>query len=231
MMINPNLVEIASLIGDPSRLTMLLNLLGGKALPAGELARSARISPQTASTHLAKMIKGGLLVQESFGRHKYFRLATTEVATALEALLAISPSKPIRSLRESNQVQALQLARTCYDHLAGKLGVNLTDKLLEDGFLEKSGKDFLLTEAGKTKFKNFGIEVEKKRNCRRCFARQCLDWSERRYHLAGSLGASLTQRMFELNWIEYLSDGRAIRVTAVGKKGLFDEFGLTLNLE
>ncbi|CVK21347.1 ArsR/SmtB family transcription factor [Sporomusa sphaeroides] len=231
MMINPNLVEIASLIGDPSRLTILLNLLGGKALPAGELARSAQISPQTASTHLAKMIKGGLLVQESFGRHKYFRLATTEVATALEALLAISPSKPIRSLRESNQVQALQLARTCYDHLAGKLGVNLTDKLLEDGFLEKSGKDFLLTEAGKTKFKNFGIEVEKKRKCRRCFARQCLDWSERRYHLAGSLGASLTQRMFELNWIEYLSDGRAIRVTAVGKKGLFDEFGLTLNLE
>lgn len=230
-MINPNLVEIASLIGDPSRLTMLLSLLGGKALPAGELARSARISPQTASTHLAKMIKGGLLVQESFGRHKYFRLATTEVATALEALLAISPSKPIRSLRESNQVQALQLARTCYDHLAGKLGVSLTDKLLEDGFLEKAGKDFLLTEAGKTKFKNFGIEVEKKRNCRRCFARQCLDWSERRYHLAGSLGASLTQRMFELNWIEYLSDGRAIRVTAVGKKGLFDEFGLTLNLE
>lgn len=231
MMINPNLVEIASLIGDPSRLTMLLSLLGGKALPAGELARSARISPQTASTHLAKMIKGGLLVQESFGRHKYFRLATTEVATALEALLAISPSKPIRSLRESNQVQALQLARTCYDHLAGKLGVSLTDKLLEDGFLEKSGKDFLLTEAGKTKLKNFGIEVEKKRNCRRCFARQCLDWSERRYHLAGSLGASLTQRMFELNWIEYLSDGRAIRVTAVGKKGLVDEFGLTLNLE
>lgn len=231
MMINPNLVEITALIGDPSRLTMLLSLLGGKALPAGELARSARISPQTASTHLAKMIKGGLLVQESFGRHKYFRLATTEVATALESLLTISPSKPIRSLRESNQVQALQLARTCYDHLAGKLGVNLTDKLLKDGFLEQSDKDFLLTEAGKTKFKTFGIDVEKERKNHRCFARQCLDWSERRYHLAGSLGASLTQRMFELKWIEYLSDGRAIRVTTVGEKGLFDEFGLILNVE
>jgi len=227
-LVNPNLIEIVTLIGDPSRLVMLLSLLGGKALPAGDLARSARISPQTASTHLAKMIKGNLLEQESFGRHKYYRLATTEVALALEALLAIAPSKPIRSLRESNQANALQLARTCYDHLAGKLGVSLTERLLEIGVLESEDKDFRLTEAGKTKLRNFGVEVEKRPKGRRYFARRCLDWSERRYHLAGSLGASLTQRLFELKWIEYLSDGRAVRLTAAGEKGLFDEFGLNL---
>ena len=226
MMVNPNLTEITALIGDPSRLVMLLSLLGGRALPAGDLARSAHISPQTASTHLAKMIKGGLLVQEPFGRHKYFRLASPDVANALEALLAIAPSKPLRSLRESHQVHALQLARTCYDHLAGKLGVSLTDRLLESGFLMKSDKDFILTETGKARLQNFGVEVEKKPKSRRCFARQCLDWSERRCHLAGSLGAALTQRLFDLKWIEYLSDGRAVRVTAAGKKGLFDEFGL-----
>ncbi|QJW47857.1 winged helix-turn-helix transcriptional regulator [bacterium BFN5] len=230
-MVNPNLIEIATLIGDPSRLIMLLSLLGGKALPAGDLARSAHISPQTASTHLAKMIKGKLLVQESFGRHKYYRLATAEVALALEALLAIAPSKPIRSLRESNQATAIQLARTCYDHLAGKLGVSLTERLLEMGVLEIGDNDFTLTEAGKIKLRTFGVEVEKKPKVRRYFARRCLDWSERRYHLAGSLGASLTQRFFELKWIEYLPDGRAIRVTAAGKKGFYNEFGLKLKLD
>jgi DNA-binding transcriptional ArsR family regulator len=228
-MLNPNLTEIAILIGEPSRLTMLTSLLGGKALPAGDLARAARISPQTASTHLAKLVKGGLLIQESFGRHKYFRLANSEVGLALESLHAIAPSKPVRSLRESNHMHALQFARTCYDHLAGKIGVALTDRLLEMQLIEKSGNDYLLTAAGKAKLQNFGVEVEKSSKSRRCFARQCLDWSERRHHLAGSLGASLTRRLFELKWLERLPDGRAVRVTEAGTKGLFTEFGLQLN--
>lgn len=231
MIINPNLAEITSLIGDASRLAILLSLLGGKALPAGDLARVARISPQTASTHLAKMVKGGLLVQESFGRHKYFRLANSEVAHALETLHAIAPSTPIRSLGESNQVHTLHFARTCYDHLAGKLGVALTDRFIELKYLEKSGNEFLLSALGKKKLQTLGIEVEKKPKSRRCFARQCLDWSERRYHLAGSLGASLTQRLFELNWIERLPNGRAVRLTDAGIKGLFDEFELKINAE
>lgn len=228
MMLSPDLKAIASLIGDPSRLAMLLNLLGGKALPAGELARSARISPQTASTHLAKMVNGGLLIQESFGRHKYFRLASSEVGHALEALHTIAPSRPVRSLRESNEVHALQFARTCYDHLAGKIGVALTDRLLEMNFIKKSGKEFTLSAAGKAKLQAFGVEVEKSKKSRRCFACQCLDWSERRCHLAGSLGASLTRRLFELKWIERLPNGRAVRITDAGIKGLFEEFGLSV---
>jgi DNA-binding transcriptional ArsR family regulator len=219
-------MEVASLIGDPSRITMLVSLLGGKALPASELASSARISPQTASSHLAKMVEGGLLIHESYGRHKYFRLASREVANALEALQAIAPQKPVRSLRESDQLKALQYARTCYDHLAGKIGVALTDKLLELKLIEESENDFILSEAGKKKLKEFGVEVEGSTKSRRHFARQCLDWSERRYHLAGSLGAALTNRLFELQWIENLPGGRAVRVTDAGRKGLSEEFGL-----
>jgi hypothetical protein len=210
---------------------MLISLLGGKALPAGDLARSARISPQTASTHLAKMVTGGLLIQESYGRHKYFRLASNEVAHALEALQIISPPKPVRSLRESNQLHSLQFARTCYDHLAGKIGVALTDRLLEINLLERSGQEFILSAEGKRRLHDFGVDVEKSPKSRRCFARQCLDWSERRHHLAGSLGASLTKRLFELKWIESFPDGRAVRVTDAGIKGLFAEFGLSVTID
>lgn len=228
---SPNLAEVAALIGDPSRAAMLVSLLGGKTLPAGELARSARISPQTASTHLAKLVNGGLLIQEVYGRHKYFRLAGSEVGQALEALQVISPVKPVRSLREADQAHALQFARTCYDHLAGKIGVALTDRLLELNLLTPAGKEFVLSAEGKAKLHNFGVEVDKNPKSRRCFARQCLDWSERRHHLAGSLGASLTRRLFELNWIESVPQGRAVRVTAAGVKGLWDEFGLQIDAD
>ena len=226
---NPDLAEVAALIGDPSRAAMLLSLLGGKTLPAGDLARAARISPQTASAHLAKLLQGGLLIQEVCGRHKYFRLASSEVGQALEALQTISPAKPVRSLRQSDQLLALQFARTCYDHLAGKIGVALADRLLAMGLLEKSGKDYIVCEAGKAWLQDFGVDTEISPKSRRCFARQCLDWSERRHHLAGSLGAALTNRLFELRWIERLPDGRAVRVTGAGIKGLSAKFGLHLD--
>lgn len=226
---NPNLAEVAALIGDQSRAAMLVSLLGGKALPAGDLARAARISPQTASAHLAKLVQGGLLIQETYGRHKYFRLASSEVGQALEALQTISPAKPVRSLRESDQLLALQFARTCYDHLAGKIGVALTDRLLAMGLLEKAGQDFIVSAAGKTWLQKFGVETAINPKSRRYFARQCLDWSERRHHLAGSLGAALAKRLFELKWIENLPDGRAVRVTAAGVKGLAEQFGLTFD--
>ncbi|WP_202077183.1 ArsR/SmtB family transcription factor [Caldalkalibacillus salinus] len=225
---NPNIGKIAALIGHPSRVEMLLSLSGGKSLPASELARSARISPQTASSHLSKMVEGGLLIHESYGRHKYFRLASAEVGHALEALLTIAQPKTICSLRESNQLIALRHARTCYDHLAGEIGVALTDRLLELQFIEESGKDFMLTEEGKQRLIDFGVEVEECLKSRRYLARQCLDWSERRHHLAGSLGAALTKRLFNLEWIERLPDDRAVRVTEIGIKGLFDEFGLQI---
>lgn len=221
-------MEIASLIGEPSRVSILVSLLSGKALPASELARAARVTPQTASTHLAKLVEGGLLISESHGRHRYYRLASAEVAHALEALLTIATPKPVRSLRESDQLRAMRFARTCYDHLAGEIGVALTQKMIEQQLIEVSGQDYVLNEAGKQKLLALGVEVEGKPKSKRRFARQCLDWSERRHHLAGSLGASLTKRLFDLGWIERLPGGRAVRITPEGATGLFNEFGLKI---
>ena len=215
----PNLVEVASLIGDESRASMLMCLLGGKALPANELARAARVTPQTASSHLAKMVAGGLLVHESYGRHRYYRLANAEVGLALEALNTIASPKPVRSLRESDESRALRFARTCYDHLAGEVGVALTDKILELGLIRAEGRDFVVTLDGTEWFHEFGLDVEGIRRGRRHFARQCLDWSERRHHLAGALGAAFTNRLLELKWVERVLRGRAVRVTPAGFVG------------
>ncbi len=231
MNINPNIAQVAALIGDSSRVAILLSLLGGKALPASELAHSARITPQTASSHLAKLVEGGLLVHESYGRHKYYRLASSEVGHALEALQMIGSAKPIRSLRESEQLKALRFARTCYDHLAGHIGVAFTDRLLELQLIQESGKDYVLSNEGKKRFEEFEAEVKGDLRSRRHYARQCLDWSERRHHLAGSLGAALTRRLFELQWIERLPDGRAVRITPAGIKGMSEEFGLRIQKE
>ncbi|CAG7626032.1 ArsR/SmtB family transcription factor [Paenibacillus allorhizosphaerae] len=228
MVSKPNIVEVAALVGDPSRVTMLLELLGGKALPASELARAAHITPQTASSHLAKMVEGGLLVVEMSGRHRYYRLAGPEVAYALEALNAIATQKPIRSLKEYDQSKVLRYARTCYDHIAGEVGVRLTDRLLALGMIERSGRDYVVSKQGYDRFKHFGIDVDTVQMGRRHFARQCLDWSERRHHIAGGLGAAITNRLFELEWITRIPGGRAVRVTDAGLNGLADEFGLRL---
>lgn len=222
----PNVGEIAVLIGEPSRVAMLLSLMGGKALPASELARAARITPQTASSHLSKLVDGGLLVNESYGRHRYYRLANAEVAHALEALLAIASPKPVRSLRESDQLRAMRYARTCYDHLAGEIGVALTDQLLAMQLIEEAEHDYVLTKAGQQKLCQLGVDVAPNPKSRRRFARPCLDWSERRHHLAGTLGASLTNRLFELGWIERMPDCRAVRLTSAGASGLAEHFGL-----
>jgi DNA-binding transcriptional ArsR family regulator len=226
---NPNIVSVASLIGESSRADMLLSLLGGKALPASELARAARVTPQTASSHLSKMVAAGLLSQESYGRHRYYRLANSDVAHALEALNAIAPPKPICSLRESDQSRALHFARTCYDHIAGEVGVAVTDKMLELCLLvDGTGRDFAITPEGATWFLDFGISLEDLQKSRRHLARRCLDWSERRHHMAGALGAAMTNRMFELRWLQRISGGRAVRVTDAGFKGLKDTLNLRL---
>lgn len=229
-MTTPNITGVASLIGDPSRAAMLMNLLGGKALPASELARAAHVTPQTASSHLAKMLEVGLVVHESFGRHRYYRLASEDVGHALEALNAIAPARPVRSLRESDQSKALHFARTCYDHIAGEVGVALTDKMLELAVLEDGAeRDFVATPDGTKWLRDFGIDLDRIRQGRRHFARKCLDWSERRHHIAGALGAALTNRLFDLEWLSRVPDGRAVRVTDKGFKGLHEEFGLTLD--
>ncbi|AKF95785.1 ArsR/SmtB family transcription factor [Brevibacillus laterosporus] len=228
MLRKPNIVEVAALVGDPSRVTMLLELLGGIALPASELARAARITPQTASSHLTKLVEGNLLVVEMSGRHRYYRLSGPEVAYALEALNVIATPKPIRSLKEYDQSKVLRYARTCYDHIAGEVGVGLTDRLLELGMIERSGRDFVVSKHGYERFKQFGIDVDNVKKGRRHFARQCLDWSERKHHIAGGLGAAITNRLFELEWIARIPGGRAVRVTDAGLNGLADEFGLRL---
>lgn len=223
----PNLAQVASLIGDESRAAMLLQLLGGKSLPATELARVARVTPQTASAHLAKLEAGGLVVHVSYGRHRYYRLTNADVGLALESLNAVASPKPIRSLRESDQSKALQFARTCYDHLAGKVGVALTERLLEWNLIEEGGRDFVIPTDGISWFQEFGLDLDALRSGRRHFARQCLDWSERRHHIGGALGAAIANRLVELHWVERMPAGRAVAVTKQGKTGLAEKLNLT----
>ena len=221
-----NIAAVAELIADASRAAMLDALLGKEALPAGELAYRAGISPQTASSHLAKLVAGGLLVLTNQGRHRYYALANAEVAHALEVLATIAPPAPIRSLRESIAVEQLCFARTCYDHLAGKLGVEVTQVLLDAQLLTRGDQDYGVTKEGACFLTHFGLDLERIQQQRRSFARQCLDWSERRYHLAGGLGAGLAEQLFLRGWIQRISSSRAVRVTGSGREGLQKEFGL-----
>ncbi|MGE6256359.1 ArsR/SmtB family transcription factor [Heyndrickxia sporothermodurans] len=215
----PDFSYVAKLMGDPSRAAMLDALLGLDGLPASELARKAKISLQTASGHLAKLVEGNLVRVEKHGRHRYFRLASTEVAQALETLTVIAPPAKISSLKDSSRSNRIRLARTCYDHLAGKLGVSLTDAFIEKGYLIEQKNDFFVSDKGERFFGDFGIDLEELRKKRRHFARKCLDWSERRYHLAGSLGNAVLLRLLELGWIEKLPD-RAVGLTKKGQSGL-----------
>ena len=230
---------VASLVGDPARANMLTALMTGRALTATELAHQAGITPQTASAHLGKLETGGLIEQEKQGRHRYYRLAGHEVASALEALGLISPGQPVRTLRQSREAAALAAARTCYDHLAGQAGVELLEALVQHGLLVRekqessrtgSGEDttatrFEATGAGAKTFASFGINVTELRRSRRNFAGECLDWTERRGHLNGALAAAITTRLFELGWIEHGPRRRSVRVTAAGAEGLGAVFG------
>ncbi len=222
-----NLAAVAQLIGDPSRAAMLDALLVKHALPAGELAYRAGISPQTASAHLAKLIEGGLLTFMTQGRHRYYALANADVAHALEALAVIAPPARVRSLRESLMVEQLRAARTCYDHLAGRLGVALTQALQDANVvhLDKQDQRYQVTEEGERFLVQLGIDLEKLRLQRRMLARPCLDWSERRYHLAGALGAAFVEHLMQHGWIERLASGRAVRLTTSGQEGLQRAFG------
>jgi DNA-binding transcriptional ArsR family regulator len=227
----PDFAYVAGLIGDPTRATMLDSLLDGRALPASELAYMARVSPQTASAHLAKLVEGKLLVVETHGRHRYYRLAGTHVAQVLEALSTMAPPVQVRSLRQSDVLQKVRHARTCYDHLAGRFGVELTQALLASDILREAEGEYVITDLGKTWFWEFGIDVSAIRNKRRTLARPCLDWSERRHHLAGTLGAAIANRMFELQWIVRDTSSRAVHITDKGREGLAQRLGKKVWLE
>jgi DNA-binding transcriptional ArsR family regulator len=220
----------AALIGDRTRVTLLLALSEEtEGLPASELAHRARVSAPTASSHLGKLVAGGLISAERRGRQRYFRLAGSEVAEALEALSTIAPSRPLRSLRDESLGEAIRAARTCYDHLAGRLGVALAEAMQGNSELVLADGAYALTRRGERALASLGLDVDGLRRQRRPLTRACLDWSERRFHLAGALGAAVTTLLFELRWIERFGSGRAVRVTQLGRAGLRGAFGLTSN--
>jgi DNA-binding transcriptional ArsR family regulator len=223
----PAIAAVAGLIGDPSRAAILTALLGGVARPAGELARRAGISPQTASVHLARLVEGGLIRVRTSGRQRYFSLAGAPVARVLESLALIAPPAAEPGPQAGFELRRLRRARTCYDHLAGGLGVAVTEALVERGRLDPNADGYEVTPAGETWLNALEVDVEGVRSGRRAFARACLDWSERRPHLAGALGAALTARFFEVGWIARLDGTRAVVATAVGRRALRRELGVT----
>ncbi|MYQ45706.1 metalloregulator ArsR/SmtB family transcription factor [Streptomyces sp. SID4985] len=225
----PGLASLAALIADETRAACLLALLDGRAWTAGELARHAGVAASTLSEHLGKLVAGGLLAEERQGRHRYVRLAGPEVAQLIEDLTARLPEDAMRqrprTLRESSAGAAMARGRTCYDHLAGRLGIALTDGLTARGLLRQD-TGFALTRAGLEWFGAVGIELD--RSGRRPLVRACLDWTERRPHLAGAAGAGLCRHALESGWCERIGSGRAVRVTPSGERKLYELLGVSV---
>jgi DNA-binding transcriptional ArsR family regulator len=218
---NQDLSLTANLLGDPGRAAIVLSLMDGLALPAGELASIANVAPQTASGHLARLIDGGLLSVEQQGRHRYYRLSSPEVADAIEALLVLT-ARP-RERTASTHAGSLAHARTCYAHLAGWLGVKIAEELERRGLLRVAGpKHYTVTAPGRTWFQSLGIELPDEIRVPNKFARRCLDWTERRHHLAGPLGCAMYKRLVELRWVVPIRGSRAVRVTLEGKSRFWE---------
>jgi len=224
----PKLAEIAALVGDPARANILCALLGGRALTATELAFAAGVSPQTTSGHLGKLLAARLLVLMRQGRHRYYRLSGPHVAQMLESIMNVALTGPPRFQPRSKQDERLRHARTCYDHIAGALGVALLDRLSECGFVilgEEAGE---VTPDGAEFLSKLGVDLTAARAKRRIFCRPCVDWTERRPHIGGALGAALADRCFELKWIERVRDSRALTITPAGRRGLLETFALAM---
>ena len=216
-----DLAAVGALLAEPARARMLAALGDGRALPASALAAEARVAPSTASGHLAKLVGGGLLAVESRGRRRYFRLHGPEIGEALEAMARIAPHEPVRSLGQATRAEALRAARTCYGHLAGRLGTALMDAMLGRGLVA----DEHVTERGVESLARLGVDLDSVPGRRPLF-RSCVDWSERRPHAAGKLGAALAARSLELGWVERLDGTRAVRVTSAGEEGFAEAFGV-----
>lgn len=234
-----DIAAVGALLADPARCRMLVALGDGRALPASRLAVEAGVSASTASSHLRKLGDAGMLEVEVSGRHRYYRLAGPQVAELIETLQRLAPTKPIRSLRAGTRAKALRDARTCYDHLAGRLGVGLMSSLLDAGHLDGGdGRraaddpavgqadeiDYVLTGSGSRFLDEFGVTIP---SGRRPMIRYCVDWTEQRHHLAGRLGRGLCDRIRTLGWVEAARADRAVVVTEAGRHGLADTFGIT----
>ncbi len=237
-----DIAAIGGLLGDPGRCRMLLALDDGRALPASRLAAEAGVAPATASSHLNKLRTAGLLTVEPHGRHRYYRLAGPDIGNLLEIMGRLAPPAPVRSLRQSKRADALRRARTCYDHLAGRLGVELMTRLIQAGHLTGGdGRhhpelarsdplagfghdvDYRLTPLGHSFLTDFGVVLPRGRQA----IRYCVDWSEQRHHLAGGLGRGLLDRLLAMDWIRRAPDDRAVRITDLGRDGLASTFALT----
>ncbi|MEU9484958.1 helix-turn-helix transcriptional regulator [Streptomyces decoyicus] len=249
-----DVAQVAAAIGDPSRAKVLLALAGGGALPASALAAEAGVSNSTISGHLARLLDARLLTVELDGRHRYYRLATTDVARALEQLALIARPLPVRSLNADTRAKALLRARLCYDHLAGRLGVTVMSALQEREILAAEGRGsggrspeaeadagvgagvggpgagsldaaYVLTAHGRQELAAFGVETDRLPR-RRASVRYCVDWAEQRHHLAGALGAALTTRLFDLEWLRHGKYRRVVHLTDAGREGLATTFGV-----
>ena len=216
--------SLAALISEPARGRMLIALLDGRSLPATELAQRAGITCQTASSHLAKLTEGQLLQVIPQGRHRYYRLANARVADLLESMARFAPRKEIDRLGPKSPIQ---IARTCYNHLAGSLGVSITEAIVGRDYLRIAGRDYQLSKKGAQWFSELGVDIGDLRKSGRVFARQCLDWSERRNHLAGALGSALAEQLFERGWIDRVRQSRAVRITDLGRCELKERLGVT----
>ena len=230
-----NFAEIAALAGDPARAGLLHALMDGRALTASELARTAGITPQTASGHLARLTTAGLLAVEKQGRHRYHRLASPAVARMMESIMQVASDQDAARapVRVGPRDAALRAARTCYDHLAGHLGVALADALVAGGHVELASDGGLVTESGVALLSRIGIDLDdivarRGKRSTRLLCRPCLDWSERRPHLAGVVGAALCTHCFDRGWIRRVEGTRAVAITPKGQRGFRDAFGVSV---
>ncbi len=223
------MAELGALLGDPARASILTALIDGRALTATELAEVAGVAPQTASGHLAKLAAANLLDLRKQGRHRYYRLASPLVASMLESVMSVAAMQlPPRRTPSSRLDEGMRTARTCYDHIAGRLGVAIADTLVTRGYVLLADDGGEVTPAGADFLAAFGAALSRK-GLRRVFCRPCLDWSERRWHLAGAVGAALCNRCIDLHWIERAQGTRALTITPKGRRGFADNFGVILN--
>jgi len=226
------LSEVAALMGDPARACMLQLLMDGRAHTASDLALTAGITAQTASGHLSRMVEANLLAARAQGRNRFYRLASSDVAHAIESLMALAGTRaePASKSAAWRRDPDLRFCRTCYDHLAGQVGIAVTDSLTQHGHLEPKGpKDWKLTQTGELFCQRLGVDLAGARAAHsRHFARQCLDWSERRPHISGALGSAIADTFFKKGWAERLRRGRTVRLTDSGRRALSSHFGTSV---
>lgn len=223
-----NFISTASLLCEPSRAKIVWNLLDGRAYTASELALVSDLSATSVSNHLSKLLNGKIVKVDIQGRHRYYSFANSEVAYVVESMANLSNQKPTSKVNNQLSKNDVKYCRTCYDHLAGKVGVLIADKLVSDKIIELRDKSYVVTENGNRFFSDFGLDLTKLQKQRRYFTKACLDWSERKYHLAGSLGNAILEKMLELDWVRRTKNSRAIVITSVGQNGLRDKFGIEL---